>query len=222
MNMQDVAMTTKKTKTSNARIVREYGPFGPGGVHGVTFDGKLVWFAREGELVAFDPESGAVVRKIEVPGAAAGTAFDGENLYQLAGSEIVVVRPSDGAILRRLPAPGKNGQDSGMAWGDGFLWVGQWKEGKINKVDPKTGAVVNTFSSDRWVTGVSCIDGALWHGTTTPEGGRAELRKLAADGTVEEALVLPEGIGVSGLERTRGDRFFCGGGTSGKVRVVER
>lgn len=147
MNMQDVAMT--KTKSSSARIVREYGPFGEGSVHGVTFDGKLVWFARDGELVAFDPESSAVVKQIAIPGAGAGTAFDGENIYQLAGSEIVVVRPSDGAIVRRLPAPGKDGKDSGMAWADGFLWVGQWKEGKINKVDAKTGEIVTTLSSDR-------------------------------------------------------------------------
>ena len=31
---------------SQAEIVREYGPFGEEGVHGVTYDGKLVWFAR--------------------------------------------------------------------------------------------------------------------------------------------------------------------------------
>jgi hypothetical protein len=30
------------------------------------------------------------------------------------------------------------------------------------------------------------------------------------------------GTGVSGLESDGGDRFFCGGGSSGKVRAVRR
>jgi hypothetical protein len=29
-------------------------------------------------------------------------------------------------------------------------------------------------------------------------------------------------VGVSGLESDGGDRFFCGGGRSGKVRAVRR
>src|SRR3954471_18552122 len=92
-------------KNGQAEVVATYGPFGEGGVHGVTFDGKLVWFARDNELVAFDPDREEVVRRLAVP-AEAGTAFDGENLYQIAGGEILVVRPSDGRVLRKMPAPG--------------------------------------------------------------------------------------------------------------------
>jgi hypothetical protein len=33
---------------------------------------------------------------------------------------------------------------------------------------------------------------------------------------------MPPGVGVSGLESNGGDQFFCGGGKSGKVRVVRR
>jgi hypothetical protein len=33
---------------------------------------------------------------------------------------------------------------------------------------------------------------------------------------------MPRGVGVSGLESDGGDLFFCGGGKSGKVRVVRR
>ena len=42
-----------------AEIVREYGPF-PGAprVHGVSFDGSLVWFASGEKLQAFEPASG--------------------------------------------------------------------------------------------------------------------------------------------------------------------
>jgi hypothetical protein len=33
---------------------------------------------------------------------------------------------------------------------------------------------------------------------------------------------MPEGVGVSGLESDGGGLFYCGGGASGKVRVVRR
>ena len=50
-----------------AEILREYGPFpGVDEVHGVTFDGRLVWFASGDRLNAFDPASGTPVRSIDV------------------------------------------------------------------------------------------------------------------------------------------------------------
>ncbi|HEY6556948.1 MAG TPA: glutamine cyclotransferase [Polyangiaceae bacterium] len=214
---------TANGKTAKAQVVREYGPFGEGGVHGVTFDGKLVWFARSNELVAFDPDTGEVKRRLDVL-ADAGTAFDGEFVYQIAGPDILVIRPSDGRVVRKIPAPddGEGDCNSGMAYADGYLWVGQWRESKINKVDPKTGAVVKTLSSDRWVTGVSCVDGSLWHATHATETEPAELRRLSADGEVEERLALPDGIFVSGVESDGKGGFFCGGGSSGKLRLVRK
>jgi hypothetical protein len=41
-------------------------------------------------------------------------------------------------------------------------------------------------------------------------------------GKVLERLDMPEGVSVSGLESDGGDQFFCGGGSSGKVRAVRR
>lgn len=155
-----------------------------------------------------------------VPDAGAGTAFDGEHLYQLAAGFILVIRPSDGRVLRSMPAPGK-GDDSGMAYADGYLWIGQYRASKINQVDARIGEVVKTLSSDRWVTGVSCFGGAVWHATDRGEGRPSELRRLAADGSVTLSSTLPEGIGVSGLEAAGDGSFWCGGGPSGKLRRVK-
>jgi hypothetical protein len=64
-------------KQSQAEISREYGPFpGVDAVHGVTFDGQHVWFASGAKLNAIDPDTGQLVRSIDVS-AHAGTAFDG-------------------------------------------------------------------------------------------------------------------------------------------------
>jgi len=207
-------------KRTAAEIVREYGPFpGIDEVHGVTYDGERLWIATGDRLNAIDPSSGETVRSIDVA-AHAGTAFDGRHLFQLAEDRIQKIDPQTGRVLATIPAPG-NGGDSGLAWAEGTLWVGQYRERKIHQVDPETGAILRTIESSRFVTGVTWVDGELWHGTW--EGDDSDLRRLDPQtGEVLEALELPPGVGVSRLESDGGDRFFCGGGRSGRVRTVRR
>jgi glutamine cyclotransferase len=207
-------------KTTPATILREYGPFpGVDKVGGVTFDGHDVWFAGGDKLGALDPESGKQVRAIDVP-AHAGTAFDGRHLFQIAERRIQKIDPQSGKVLATIPAPGDGG-DSGLAWAEGTLWVGQYREKKIHQVDPETGKVLRTIQSNRFVTGVTWVDGELWHATW--EGEESDLRRIDPEtGKELERIEMPTGIGISGLESDGGDRFFCGGGDSGKVRAVRR
>jgi glutamine cyclotransferase len=207
-------------RRTSAEIVREYGPFpGADRVGGVTYDGQSVWFAAGGKLNAFDPASGKTLRSLEVP-AHAGTAFDGEHLFQLAEDRIQKIDPQTGRVLATIPAPGRGG-DSGLTWAEGTLWVGQYRDRKIHQIDPETGAILRTIESNRFVTGVTWVDGELWHATL--EGDESELRRVdPVTGAVLESLEMPPGVGVSGLESDGADRFFCGGGTSGKVRAVRR
>ena len=213
-------MKITRMNHSTAEIIKEYGPFpGVDQVHGVTYDGRHVWFAAGDSLRALDPESGTTTRAIDVP-AHAGTAFDGEHLFQLAENRIQKIDPKNGRIVSTIPAPG-GGSDSGLAWAEGTLWVGQYRDRKIHQVDPETGAILRTIESNRFVTGVTWVDGELWHGTW--DGDESELRHIDAHtGAVVERLALPAGVGVSGLEADGGDRFFCGGGPSGKIRAVRR
>jgi glutamine cyclotransferase len=203
-----------------AEIIREYGPF-PGieHVHGVTYDGDRVWFAAGDTLNVLDPATGTIERSIDVA-AHAGTAFDGQHLFQLAEDRIQKIDPSTGRVVSTIPAPG-GGQDSGLAWGEGSLWVGQYRERKIHQIDPETGAVLRTIESNRFVTGVTWVDGELWHGTS--EGDESDVRRIDPQtGEVLEALTMPAGVFVSGLESNGRDQFFCGGGKSGTVRSVRR
>src|SRR5688500_17768425 len=134
-----------------AEIIREYGPFpGVDQVGGVTFDGEHVWIAAGETLNAFDPRSGESRRSIDVA-AQAGTAFDGRYLFQIADGRIQKIDPASGAVLATLPAPG--GGDSGLAWAEGALWVGQYQDRKIHQVDPETGKILRTIESNRFVTG---------------------------------------------------------------------
>jgi len=220
--------TTEKVKPNalegrtaqRAEIVREYGPFaGADRIHGVTHDGQRVWAATGAKLVAFDPRSGEPVRTLE-RACDAGTAFDGKHLYQIAEARIDKIDPVSGEVLASIPAPGQ-GADSVLALAEGSLWVGQYRDRKIHQIDPQSGAVIRTIESNRFVTGVTWVDGELWHGTW--EGDESELRRLdAQSGAVLERLEMPRGTGVSGLESDGADLFFCGGGASGKVRAVRR
>src|SRR5256885_3904641 len=204
-------------KTSKAEVIREYGPFPEAEqVHGVSFDGNHVWFASGNRLNAFDPESGKKLRSLEIA-AHAGTAFDGRHLFQIAENRIQKIDPKTGRVLATIPALGEGG-DSGLAWAEGTLWVGQYRERKIHQIDPNTGAILRTIESNRFITGVTWVDGDLWHGTW--EGDESELRRVdPGTGEVLETLVMPPGVEVSGLESDGGELLFCGGGNTGKVRA---
>jgi glutamine cyclotransferase len=207
-------------KRAPTEILREYGPFpGVDGVHGVSFDGQRVWFASGDKLNALDPESGDIVGALDVA-ADAGTAFDGKHLFQIADAVIRKIDPRTGEVLGTIHAPG-NGGDSGLAWAEGTLWVGQHRDRRIHQIDPETGSVLRTIESDRFVTGVTWVDGELWHGTWQDEA--SDVRRIDPEtGEVLECLEMPAGTGVSGLESDQGGRFFCGGGSSGKVRAIRR
>lgn len=214
------ARPTTQAAARSAEIVREYGPFtGAERIHGVTHDGQRVWAATGTKLIAFDPASGQATRTLDCA-SDAGTAFDGTHLYQIAESRIDKIDPASGAVVASIPAPGHGG-DSGLTWAEGSLWVGQYLDRKIHQIDPATGAILRTIESNRYVTGVSFVDGELWHGTW--EAGESELRRIEPQsGAVLQRLQMPQGTGVSGLESDGAGLFYCGGGESGKVRAVRR
>jgi glutamine cyclotransferase len=207
-------------KRSAATIIDEYGPFeGVGRVNGVTFDGERVWIAAGDSLKSVDLPTGQTVQSIEVA-AHAGTAFDGQHLFQIAEDRIQKIDPQTGQLLGSIPAPGGGG-DTGLAWAEGTLWVGEYRARKIYQIAPQTGQILRTLESNRFVTGVTWVDGELWHGTWEDEC--SEIRRVDPQtAQVLESLEMPPGIVVSGLESDGADQFFCGGGSSGKVRAVRR
>lgn len=206
-------------KHARADILGQYGPFDDvEAVHGVSYDGTRVWFASGGHLNGLDPESGDIVARLATL-ADAGTAFDGQHLWQIAGSDIRKIDPATGDVLGTIPGP--EGSNSGLAWAEGSLWVGDYEGRRIREIDPGTGAIRRVIASDRFVTGVTWVEGELWHGTW--EGAESDLRRIdPVSGTVLERLDMPEGTGVSGLESDGHDRFFCGSGGGATVRTVRR
>lgn len=207
-------------KRAAANILGEYGPFpGIDKVAGVTYDGERVWFASGDKLNALDPANGRLLHSVDVA-AHAGTAFDGRYLFQIAEDRIQKIDPATGKVLATIPAPGGGG-DSGLAWAEGSLWVGEYRERKIHRIDPDTGAILSSMAFDRYVTGVTWVEGELWHATW--EDDQSEVRRVdPTTGEVLETLEMPSGMCVSGLESDGNERFFCGSGNGGKLRVIAR
>ncbi len=138
----------------------------------------------------------------------------------MTADRIHKIDPTSGTVVASIPAPG-GGKDSGLAWAEGTLWVGQYRDRKIHQIDPETGRILSTIESDRFVTGVTFCDGELWHGSM--EDDRSELRRIdKKSGDVLEALEMPAGTMVSGSRPAVATSSCVGGGNSGKVRVVRR
>ncbi len=205
--------------TVDVPIHQELGPFkGAKKALGVSVAGDAIWYATGDSIVSLNPSEGTPRQRLDVK-ADAGTAFDGTYLYQLTDATIQKIDPETGEVLSRIPAPAE-GRDSGMAWAEGSLWVGEYRAGKIHRIDPKTGKVLAVIHSDRFVTGVAWHQGELWHGAH--HGERSELCRIEQDGRVQERLRLPEGITVAGVDIDAHGHFLCGGGDSGKIRIVKR
>jgi len=208
-------------KRSIAEVIAEYGPLADTEqVGGVSYDGENVWVATGDRLDALDPASGKRRRSLDMA-AHGGTAFDGKHLFQISENLIRKIDPASGQVLATIPAPSGDGDNSGLAWAEGSLWVGQYHGRKIIQIDPETGNILRTIESSRFVTGVTWVEGELWHATL--EDDRSDLRHIdPGTGEVLELLDMPPGLMVSGLESDGGDLFFCGGAKSGKLRAVRR
>lgn len=102
----------------NADVLREYGPFARvDHVHGVTFDGRRLWFATGTSPRALDPGNRKTPRSIDVA-AREGTAIDGRHPFQLAEDRIQNIDPVAGRVLAAIPATG-GGAGSGLTWAEG-------------------------------------------------------------------------------------------------------
>ena len=70
------------------------------------------------------------------------------------------------------------------------------------------------------VTGVSWVDGELWHGTEPVDERCDVLRIDPDDGKVMDSIRLPEGDYCSGVEADNSGRMWCGGKRN--VRAIRR
>src|SRR6266700_248165 len=144
-----------------------------------------------------------------------GVTYDGENVWFASGDRLNALDPASGKVLRSIDVAAH----AGTAFDGQHLF--QIAENRIQQIDPQTGTILRTIESNRFVTGVTWVDGELWHATL--ENDESELRRIdPRTGEVQERLDMPPGARVSGLESNGSDQFFCGSSNSGKLRAVRR
>ena len=203
-------------KRSRADILREYGPFpGVDGVHGVTYDGQYVVRVRR-QAECARPGARHDVRSLDVAAHAGGvrrppSVPDRRGPHREDRSRIGPRARDDprSRQRRRFRAGGRKAR-CGSASTANARFI-RWTRKR---------APCCTIESNRFVTGVTWVDGELWHGTW--EADQADLRHIdPRTGQVLEQIDMPAGVGVSGLESDGHDRF-CGGGSSGTLRAVRR
>ena len=105
-----------------------------------------------------------------------------ERLSWIDGHYDVVERLGRAGVLMQVTAGSVTGRFGRRPryWAEGTLWVGQYRDRKIHQVDPQTGAILRTIESNRFVTGVTWIDGELWHGAWEGETERNLRRSRSA------------------------------------------
>ena len=131
-------------KQSAAEIVREYGPF-PGveqrARRHLRRPARLVRVRRQAERArSRERQDGARARRRRRMPARRSTASTCSRSPRTA-SRRSIRRPAACSPRSRRPA---TAAISGLAWAEGTLWVGQYRDRKIHQIDPETGAILRT------------------------------------------------------------------------------
>jgi sugar lactone lactonase YvrE len=136
---------------------------------GLAFDGKLLWVADKarGRLFGIDTRARLVRREVESPNNPLGLAFDGEHLWIADGKEIHRVMREDGTTIVSFPAPtwagsGRRGDQLGLAFHEGYLWVSDRLADRLYRVDPADGEIVDMLPAPGpFAAGLEVVDGRL-------------------------------------------------------------
>jgi len=155
-----------------------------------------------------DDETRDIVAKIgEGLGLTWSLAWDGDHLWtSTLWGTIYELDPTTGQVLSTLTAPGP--QPWGMTFDGTNLWVVDFAEKRISKVDPTTGAELASFPTPDPVGGAK---GVAWDGTHLNVMGWTSptVYRMTTDGELVSTIELPEGGGGIAWD---GTHFWVPGG----------
>ncbi|MEO0493738.1 MAG: hypothetical protein AAF081_10000 [Actinomycetota bacterium] len=111
---------------------------------GLSLDGDTLWVVnhQEGTVVAVDTTSASVDRTFPVgEGPTAAVVFEGDLWVTITdGGDLVQLEPDSGDVITRTPLGTSNrGGPSGVAIGNGSLWVAMQGERSVVRVTPSAG-----------------------------------------------------------------------------------
>lgn len=153
------------------------------------------WWIAQGDLQRVDPESGEVLKTINLPGSVCDLCTDGQLIYAAtfswtAGGPIYVIDPVSGDVVREVVTESNKANRAsgakGVAWKDGDLYILEGMRGQIRRVDVESGEILETID-----TGLTWLSGFDFDGEHFVIGSRENLFLIHPDDgtTVREFVV---------------------------------
>jgi YVTN family beta-propeller protein len=125
----------------------------------------------------------------------------------LQGNSIAVIDPAARTIAAEIPV---GGRPSGIAVGEGFVWVGNSDDDTLLQLDPESRAVVNVIGLGAQPSDVDVGEGSVWVLSTAAE---RLLRVDPSSGDVVASIPVP-------VRDAGGVQIEVGGGAAWVVRCI--
>ena len=155
---------------------------------GIATDGTYMWHAAGYGINRYRLSDGVELDTISVP-QPYGLAWGNSNLWTcgLWNWEVQYVYgidPADGTVNYQFTMPTLYMIISGIAFGEGSIWIHDHTDGSIYRMDPKTGVIINAFTLPPELptleAPIAFYEGCLWLTSTLDDG---KLYKVGTDGT---------------------------------------
>lgn len=132
---------------------------------GLTWSGEVLWFSEGvlNQIMAVDPVTGAVGRRIACPGVRTDLTTLAGHLIQVAGAERVlrVIDPATGGVVTELPNPRPGGVLCGLEATRHGVWFGYEDRRVIDLRDADGLTLIDSFSVSHPPAGVTVSDDYL-------------------------------------------------------------
>jgi hypothetical protein len=175
---------------------------------GGTFDGNVIWISANSMpslLYQLDPVTGALLGTLDISAitqSPGGLDWDGVNLWMTDSMQdkIYAVNPATGQLVKTLDAP-RYSHPSGVALGEGYLWVSCSHNNEVLKMDPANGLVAASWTVPLAVAVVGDIyaleyfNGAIWvapYNGSGYNGSRMVFKLRPTDGSVIRSFQGPD------------------------------
>lgn len=158
---------------------------------------------------------------IRVAGALLSVA-EGDKVWVTSDEALVVIDPATNET-RSLPVPVPDGSWSGLSFAGGDIWIGNYREGVLFRVDPETGEILAEVEVGPEAVSITAVPGAIWvrtQGGVTWEAQRIDTATNEVVATVDGGNSIAYGHGSLWFGQRGADRIIRADPDTGETIAV--